>query len=105
MLDRRLENTTNPGSPKSPSKTPISPNITDLTTPRSVYREILFLTLIAMGQDNIDLTAFNREYRRAFDRLTGKHLGLIHKCDKPPSPTTSVCNRLFKDLRLQGSKC
>ena len=26
----------------------------------SVYRQILFLTLVAMGQDNIDLTAFDR---------------------------------------------
>ena len=26
----------------------------------SVYRESLFLTLVALGQDNIDLTAFDR---------------------------------------------
>ena len=26
----------------------------------SVYRQILFLTLVALGQDNIDLTAFDR---------------------------------------------
>ena len=26
----------------------------------SVYRETLFLTLVSLGQDNIDLTAFDR---------------------------------------------
>ena len=26
----------------------------------SVYREVLFLTLVSLGQDNIDLTAFDR---------------------------------------------
>ena len=29
-------------------------------TSNSVYRETLFLTLVSLGQDNIDLTAFDR---------------------------------------------
>ena len=35
-------------------------HVTESTITNSVYRETLFLTLVSLGQDNIDLTAFDR---------------------------------------------
>lgn len=37
-----------------------SPRVLDPASLHSVYRESLFLTLVSLGQDNIDLTAFDR---------------------------------------------
>ena len=37
-----------------------SPKVLDPNKLLSVYRESLFLTLVSLGQDNIDLTAFDR---------------------------------------------
>ena len=37
-----------------------SPRVPDGQNVNSVYRETLFLTLVSLGQDNIDLTAFDR---------------------------------------------
>ena len=37
-----------------------SPRVQDGQHVNSVYRETLFLTLVSLGQDNIDLTAFDR---------------------------------------------
>ena len=36
------------------------PRVLDPHNLLSVYRESLFLTLVSLGQDNIDLTAFDR---------------------------------------------
>ena len=36
------------------------PRVLDPNNLLSVYRESLFLTLVSLGQDNIDLTAFDR---------------------------------------------
>jgi hypothetical protein len=89
-----------------------SPTITD--TPTSItatkeseqkvliscYREALFLTLVSLGQDNIDLTAFDREYRRAFEKLPHKVLTTTERCDKPPGMQTLFCRKLFRDLEV-----
>ncbi|RVE71782.1 hypothetical protein OJAV_G00055360 [Oryzias javanicus] len=37
---------------------------------RSLYRDLLFLSLVALGKNNININAFDREYRLAYDRLT-----------------------------------
>ena len=68
--------------------------------PYSVYREIMFLTLVAMSQDNIDLTAFDREYRRAFEKLPSKYVALVRPHDRPPELPAVLCRKLFRDLRL-----
>jgi hypothetical protein len=59
----------------SPNKSSAS----NLNSHPSVYREIMFLTLVSLGQDNIDLTAFDREYRRAFENLPEKYLEMAQK--------------------------
>ena len=71
-----------------------------VVAPYSVYREIMFLTLVAMNQDNIDLTAFDREYRRAFERLPAKYATLARGHDKPPGLAPVLCRKLFRELRL-----
>lgn len=67
---------------------------------RSCYREALFLTLVSLGQDNIDLTAFDREYRRAFEKLPHKIVTQTESCDKPPGMQTLFCRKLFRDLEV-----
>ena len=64
----------------------------------SVYREIMFLTLVSLGQDNIDLTAFDREYRRAWENLPTKYLDMAQKSDYPPSHEVVFCRKMFREL-------
>ncbi|XP_056141573.1 DENN domain-containing protein 4B-like [Lampris incognitus] len=62
---------------------------------RSLYREILFLTLAAMGKDHV--AAFDKKYKAAYSRLTGT-LGreeLRKKRAQPPSPKAIDCRRSF----------
>ena len=47
-------------SPRTQPLAPASPRALDNLSFNSVYRETLFLTLVSLGQDNIDLTAFDR---------------------------------------------
>ncbi|XP_067303833.1 DENN domain-containing protein 4B-like [Pseudorasbora parva] len=62
---------------------------------RSLYREMLFLTLAAMGKDHV--AAFDKRYKAAYLRLTGS-LGreeLRRKKVQPPSPKAVDCRRCF----------
>ncbi|XP_068597955.1 C-myc promoter-binding protein-like [Brachionichthys hirsutus] len=67
---------------------------------RSLYRDILFLSLVALGKDNIDIDAYDREYRLAFDRLTPGLVKLTHSCDRPPSTGVRECRRTFGEPYL-----
>lgn len=44
----------------TPGTPPSRPPVVDGREIVSVYRQMLFLTLVSLGQDNIDLTAFDR---------------------------------------------
>ena len=101
MLERR-QTLLKSQSPSSPATTPTKESGAPVATrtPRSIYREILYLTLVSLGQDNIDLTAFDREYRRAFEKLPAKYDPLVHQCDRPPNMQTIFCRKLFRELRL-----
>ncbi|KAM6967781.1 LOW QUALITY PROTEIN: DENN domain-containing protein 4B [Aplochiton taeniatus] len=62
---------------------------------RSLYREILFLTLAAMGKDHV--AAFDKKYKAAYTRLSGT-LGreeLRRRRAQPPSPKAVDCRRSF----------
>uniref|UniRef100_A0A8C8FHQ2 DENN/MADD domain containing 4B n=1 Tax=Oncorhynchus tshawytscha TaxID=74940 RepID=A0A8C8FHQ2_ONCTS len=62
---------------------------------RSLYREMLFLTLAAMGRDHV--AAFDKKYKAAYQRLSGS-LGreeLRRKRAQPPSPKAVDCRRSF----------
>ncbi|KAJ3597961.1 hypothetical protein NHX12_001476 [Muraenolepis orangiensis] len=62
---------------------------------RSVYREMLFLTLAAMGKDHV--AAFDKKYKVAYSRLSGT-LGrqeLNRRRAQPPSAKAVDCRRSF----------
>ncbi|XP_034053428.1 C-myc promoter-binding protein-like [Gymnodraco acuticeps] len=67
---------------------------------RSLYRDILFLSLVALGKDNIDIDAFDREYKLAYDRLLPSVVKLTHNCDRPPSTGVMECRRTFGEPYL-----
>ncbi|XP_076847133.1 C-myc promoter-binding protein isoform X2 [Brachyhypopomus gauderio] len=62
---------------------------------RSLYRDILFLSLVALGKNSINTDAFDREYKMAYDRLTPSQVKLTHNCDRPPSAGVMECRRTF----------
>ncbi|XP_034532128.1 DENN domain-containing protein 4C isoform X2 [Notolabrus celidotus] len=62
---------------------------------RSIYREILFLSLVALGRENIDVEAFDREYRLAYDELSAEQLKSLHCIDRPPIPSVQWCLKCF----------
>ncbi|XP_075063705.1 C-myc promoter-binding protein isoform X3 [Mixophyes fleayi] len=66
------------------------------TRQRSLYREILFLSLVALGRENIDIDVFDREYKTAYDRLTPEQVKCTQICDRPPSTGVIECRKTFK---------
>uniref|UniRef100_A0A6Q2XF68 DENN domain containing 4A n=1 Tax=Esox lucius TaxID=8010 RepID=A0A6Q2XF68_ESOLU len=67
---------------------------------RSLYRDILFLSLVALGKDNIDIDAFDREYKMAYDRLSPNLVKLTRNCDRPPSTGVMECRKTFGEPYL-----
>ncbi|XP_053318549.1 C-myc promoter-binding protein isoform X2 [Spea bombifrons] len=65
------------------------------TRQRSLYREILFLSLVALGRENIDIDVFDREYKSAYDRLTPDQVKCTQICDRPPSTGVIECRKMF----------
>ncbi|XP_052435187.1 DENN domain-containing protein 4B [Carassius gibelio] len=62
---------------------------------RSLYREMLFLTLAAMGKDHV--ASFDKRYKTAYHRLSSS-LGreeLKRKRVQPPNPKAIDCRRCF----------
>ncbi|XP_076737997.1 DENN domain-containing protein 4C-like [Maylandia zebra] len=62
---------------------------------RSVYREILFLSLVALGRENIDVEAFDREYHSAYNQLSTEQRKSLHCIDRPPTPSVQWCLKCF----------
>ncbi|XP_077400017.1 DENN domain-containing protein 4C isoform X3 [Vanacampus margaritifer] len=62
---------------------------------RSIYREILFLSLVALGRENIDVEAFDREYHLAYEELSAEQLKSLHHMDRPPSANVQCCLKCF----------
>ncbi|XP_051570477.1 DENN domain-containing protein 4C-like isoform X3 [Myxocyprinus asiaticus] len=67
----------------------------DVKRQRSIYREILFLSLVALGKENIDIEAFDREYRLAYNELSTEQLKVLSPIDKPPSNSVQWCLKCF----------
>uniref|UniRef100_A0A3P9LXX8 DENN/MADD domain containing 4A n=1 Tax=Oryzias latipes TaxID=8090 RepID=A0A3P9LXX8_ORYLA len=67
---------------------------------RSLYRDLLFLSLVALGKNNININAFDREYRLAYDRLTPSQVKLTHNCDRTPGAGVMECRRTFGEPGL-----
>ncbi|XP_022252472.1 DENN domain-containing protein 4C-like isoform X1 [Limulus polyphemus] len=68
----------------------------------SIYRSLLFLCYVALGRENIDHTAFDREYLRAYEQLSSMQRALLVKADKPPSSRAFFCQRYFMELELKA---
>ncbi|XP_053154407.1 DENN domain-containing protein 4C isoform X2 [Hemicordylus capensis] len=62
---------------------------------RSFYREILFLSLVSLGRENIDIEAFDNEYRAAYKSLPPEVLEKMQKIDAPPSSNVEWCRKCF----------
>ncbi|XP_051537842.1 DENN domain-containing protein 4C-like isoform X2 [Myxocyprinus asiaticus] len=67
----------------------------DVKRQRSIYREIMFLSLVALGRENIDIEAFDREYRLAYDELSTEQLKVLSPIDRPPSKSVQWCLKCF----------
>ncbi|KAI1888537.1 hypothetical protein AGOR_G00186190 [Albula goreensis] len=67
----------------------------NLKRQRSIYREILFLSLVSLGRENIDIEAFDREYRSAFDELSPEQVKALARMDRPPSNSVQWCLKCF----------
>ncbi|XP_022171182.1 C-myc promoter-binding protein isoform X3 [Myzus persicae] len=76
----------------------------DLTHSHSLYRDILFLTITAIGRENIDISAFDQEYLIAFETVSESDSKLLLKCDYPLSVGSQYCRHLFKELELSNYK-
>uniref|UniRef100_A0A8C6ZMQ1 DENN domain containing 4C n=1 Tax=Nothoprocta perdicaria TaxID=30464 RepID=A0A8C6ZMQ1_NOTPE len=63
--------------------------------PRSFYREILFLSLVSLGRENIDIEVFDSEYRIALKALSKDVLEKMQKIDAPPSSRVECCRKCF----------
>lgn len=67
----------------------------------SIYRDILFLALTAIGRANIDMGFFHREYALVFDKLTEKECKTYYRSqDLPPAAAAICCRAYFKPLLL-----
>ncbi|KAL4641559.1 DENN domain-containing protein 4C-like isoform X1 [Arapaima gigas] len=67
----------------------------DIKRQRSIYREVLFLSLVALGRENIDIEAFDREYQEAFNELSPEQLKALSRIDRPPSTSVQWCLKCF----------
>ncbi|XP_068519371.1 DENN domain-containing protein 4B isoform X2 [Anas acuta] len=64
---------------------------------RSIYREILFLMLAALGREHTDIAAFDKKYKAAYAKLAGS-LGkeeLRRRRAQPPSSKAIDCRKSF----------
>ncbi|KAK8379608.1 hypothetical protein O3P69_019514 [Scylla paramamosain] len=64
------------------------------------YRDLLFLAAACMPPQHLNLTAFDREYRRAFERGDQAYTRLLGRCDTPPTIAAVFCRRYFSQLAL-----
>lgn len=67
----------------------------------SIYRDILFLALTAIGRTHLDMAHFQREYAAAFDKLTQHECNTYYRSqDLPPSAAAICCRAYFRPLQL-----
>uniref|UniRef100_A0A9L0T8D0 DENN domain containing 4B n=1 Tax=Equus caballus TaxID=9796 RepID=A0A9L0T8D0_HORSE len=75
----------------------LGPPPTGLHLQRGIYREILFLTMAAMGKDHMDIVAFDKKYKSAFNKLAssmGKE-ELRQRRAQMPTPKAIDCRKCF----------
>lgn len=70
----------------------------------SLYRELMFLAITSLGTDNIDVTAFDREYKLAYREINREHSEKLFPDDKLPSIKAVFCRIAFGHPTLQMRK-
>jgi hypothetical protein len=66
----------------------------------SIYREILYLVLVALEREFIDIDAFDTEYREMYRALLKTDSQELKSSDRPPNNVAVWCRRLFSPLLL-----
>lgn len=66
----------------------------------SLYRDILYLAFGVLGRDNIDQSAFDREYVTAYYTIPEQDSKMYLRCDRPPSQASLFCRSCFRELEL-----
>ncbi|XP_060057447.1 DENN domain-containing protein 4B isoform X2 [Erinaceus europaeus] len=75
----------------------LGPPPSGLHLQRGIYREILFLTMAALGKDHMDIVAFDKKYKSAFNKLAssmGKE-ELRQRRAQMPTPKAIDCRKYF----------
>ncbi|XP_036778141.2 DENN domain-containing protein 4B isoform X5 [Manis pentadactyla] len=75
----------------------LGPPPSGLHLQRGIYREILFLTMAALGRDHVDIVAFDKKYKSAFNKLAssmGKE-ELRQRRAQMPTPKAIDCRKCF----------
>ncbi|XP_069954511.1 DENN domain-containing protein Crag isoform X2 [Cherax quadricarinatus] len=65
-----------------------------------IYRDLLFLASSCIPPTQLNLTSFDREYRRAYERNEQSYGKLLMRSDTPPPIAAVFCRRYFSQLSL-----
>ncbi|KAK3857896.1 hypothetical protein Pcinc_035879, partial [Petrolisthes cinctipes] len=65
-----------------------------------LYRDLLFFASSCIPPTQLNLTSFDREYRRAYERCEGHQAKLLARSDGPPPIAAVFCRRYFSQLGL-----
>ncbi|XP_066939252.1 DENN domain-containing protein Crag isoform X7 [Macrobrachium rosenbergii] len=65
-----------------------------------IYRDLLFLAFSCIPPAQLNLTSFDREYRRAYERNEQANSKLLSRSDAPPPIAAVFCRRYFSQLSL-----
>ncbi|XP_042231480.1 DENN domain-containing protein Crag-like isoform X1 [Homarus americanus] len=65
-----------------------------------IYRDLLFLASSCIPPAQLNLTSFDREYRRAYERNEHTYNKLLSRSDTPPPIAAVFCRRYFSQLSL-----
>lgn len=65
-----------------------------------IYRDLLFFASSCIPPAQLNLTSFDREYRRAYERNEQSYCKLLSRSDTPPPIAAVFCRRYFSQLSL-----
>ncbi|CAL4117606.1 unnamed protein product, partial [Meganyctiphanes norvegica] len=65
-----------------------------------LYRDLLFLATSCIPSPQLNLTSFDREYRRAYEQVEPGLTKLLSRYDAPPPIAAVFCRRYFSHLTL-----
>ncbi|XP_057310285.1 DENN domain-containing protein 4C-like [Hydractinia symbiolongicarpus] len=63
---------------------------------RSLYRELLFLSLLSCGAENMDVDALDREYKKAYKEVVREYFERLYPDDKSPTIKVVFCRPAFE---------